>query len=102
MDQNFLNFMQVLGKSGKFVCWRPPLGLALPPTENPRSAPVSVADCGERDPRLYSNRSESLCAAPVSAGLQLLDPSLIILRETTRMSSKFPVACLTLSHLSPW
>ena len=22
-DQNFLNFMQFLGKSGKFVCWRP-------------------------------------------------------------------------------
>ena len=23
-DQNFLNFMQFLGKSGKFVCWCPP------------------------------------------------------------------------------
>ena len=23
-DQNFLNFMQFLGKSDKFVCWRPP------------------------------------------------------------------------------
>ena len=23
-DQNFLNFMQFLGKSGKFVCLRPP------------------------------------------------------------------------------
>ena len=22
--KNFLNFMQFLGKSGKFVCWRPP------------------------------------------------------------------------------
>ena len=38
-DQNFLNFMQFLGKSGKFVCWRPPRGLAPPPTENPVSAP---------------------------------------------------------------
>ena len=38
-DQNFLNFMQFLGKSGKFVCWRPPQGLAPPPTGNPVSAP---------------------------------------------------------------
>ena len=38
MDQNFLNFMQFLGKSGKFVCWRPPKGLAPPPTGNPVSA----------------------------------------------------------------
>ena len=28
-DQNFLNFMQFLGKSGKFVCWRPP-GVGAP------------------------------------------------------------------------
>ena len=27
-NQNFLNFMQFLGKSGKCVCWRPPSGLA--------------------------------------------------------------------------
>ena len=40
-DQNFLNFMQFLGKSGKFVCWRPcPGGLAPPPTGNPGSAPA--------------------------------------------------------------
>ena len=25
-DQTFLNFMQILGKSGKFVCWRPAKG----------------------------------------------------------------------------
>ena len=25
-DRNFLNFIQFLGKSGKFVCWRPPRG----------------------------------------------------------------------------
>ena len=25
-DPNFLNFMQFLGKSGEFVCWRPPRG----------------------------------------------------------------------------
>ena len=35
-DQNFLNFMQFLGKSGKFV-W-----LAPPPTGNPGSAPVMI------------------------------------------------------------
>ena len=40
MDQNFLNFMQFLGKSGKFVCWHPPGELAPPPTENPVSAPA--------------------------------------------------------------
>ena len=29
-EQNFLNFMQFFGKSGKFVCWRPsPGGLRL-------------------------------------------------------------------------
>ena len=28
-DQNFLNFMQFLGKSGKFVCWCPP-GVGAP------------------------------------------------------------------------
>ena len=39
-DQNFLNFMRFLAKSGKFVCWRPPGGLVPPPTENPASAPV--------------------------------------------------------------
>ena len=33
MNQNFLNFMQFFGKSGKFVCWCPPPGgLAPPPT----------------------------------------------------------------------
>ena len=41
-DQNFLNFMQFLGKSGKFVCWRPlpPRRSAFPPMGNPVSAPV--------------------------------------------------------------
>ena len=39
-EQNFLNFMQFLGKSGKFVCWRPyPSGLAPPPMGNLGSAP---------------------------------------------------------------
>ena len=38
--QNFLNFMQFLGKSGKFMCWRPqPSGeLATPSKENLGSA----------------------------------------------------------------
>ena len=44
-DQNFLNFMQFLGKSGKFVCWRSPSqGLAPPPTGNPVSAPAFPID----------------------------------------------------------
>ena len=30
--QNFLNFMQFIGKFGKIVCWYPPRGLAPPPT----------------------------------------------------------------------
>ena len=36
-DQNFLNFMQFLRKSGKFICWRPlevwspPYGILDPP-----------------------------------------------------------------------
>ena len=38
-DQNFLNFMQFFGKSGKLVCWRPQ-GLAPPPTGNLVSAPT--------------------------------------------------------------
>ena len=38
-DQYFLNFMQFLGKSGKFVCWHP-RGLVPHPTGNPGSAPV--------------------------------------------------------------
>ena len=29
-DQHFLNFMQFLGKSGKFGCWRPPPGVGAP------------------------------------------------------------------------
>ena len=39
-NQNFLNFMQYLGKSGKFVCWRPLKGLVPLPTGNPVSAPA--------------------------------------------------------------
>ena len=27
---NFFNFMQFLGKYGKIVCWRPPLGVGAP------------------------------------------------------------------------
>ena len=47
-DQNFLNFMQFFGKSGKFVCWRPPPGgLAPPPTENSESAPFLYLLPGE-------------------------------------------------------
>ena len=39
-DQDFLNCMQFLGKSGKFVCWRPPRRVDAPlPTGNTRSAP---------------------------------------------------------------
>ena len=39
-----LNFMQFLGKFGKFVCWRPPPGeLAPPPRGNPGSATGSSA-----------------------------------------------------------
>ena len=40
--QNFLNFMQFLGKSGKFVCWRPLLWEIL-------------------DPPLLQHRSTALC-----------------------------------------
>ena len=39
-DQNILNFMEFLGKSGKFVCWSPPGGLAPPSAGNLGSAPV--------------------------------------------------------------
>ena len=39
--QHFLNFMQFFKKFGKIICWRPPRGLAPPPTENPGSAPGS-------------------------------------------------------------
>ena len=38
--QNFLNFMQFFAKFGKIICWRPPGGLAPPPTGNPLSAPA--------------------------------------------------------------
>ena len=39
--QNFLKFMQFFGKSGKFVCWRPPPGGLVPsPTGNPGSVPA--------------------------------------------------------------
>ena len=39
-DQIFLNFMQFLGKSGKFVCCAPPpRGMARPPMGNPGSVP---------------------------------------------------------------
>ena len=31
LGQNFFVFMQFWGKIGQIVCWRPPLGLALPP-----------------------------------------------------------------------
>ena len=44
MDQNFLNFMQFLGKSGQ-ICM-----LAPPPTRNPGSAPASV-------PSVHTSRS---------------------------------------------
>ena len=37
--QNFLNFMQFFAKFGKIICWRPPRGLAPPPSGNPGSAP---------------------------------------------------------------
>ena len=37
---NSFNFMQFLGKFGKFVCWRPPGELAPPPRGNPGSATV--------------------------------------------------------------
>ena len=37
--QNCLNFMQFFTKFGKIICWRPPGGLAPPPTGNPGSAP---------------------------------------------------------------
>ena len=41
--QNFLDFMQFLGKFDKIVCWRPPpRGSAPPPTGNPGSAPECV------------------------------------------------------------
>ena len=35
---NFFNFIQFFTKFGKIICWRPPGGLASPPTGNPRSA----------------------------------------------------------------
>ena len=36
---NSFNFMQLLGKFGKIVCWRPPPGELAPPTQgNPGSA----------------------------------------------------------------
>ena len=35
---NSFNFMQFLGKFGKFLCWRPPGKLAPPPRGNPGSA----------------------------------------------------------------
>ena len=37
--QNFLDFMQFLGKFDKIICWRPPRGSAPHPTRNPGSAP---------------------------------------------------------------
>ena len=39
--QNFLNFIQIFGKFGKIVCWRPPGGLVPPPTGNPGSTTES-------------------------------------------------------------
>ena len=44
--QNFLIFMQFFGKFGKIISYLPlPGGLALPPTENPGSAPVMGRNC---------------------------------------------------------
>ena len=40
--QNFLDFIQFLGKFDKIICWCPPRGSAPPPTGNPVSAPVSA------------------------------------------------------------
>ena len=40
-DQNFLNFMQFLGKSGKFLCWRP-LGVGAPSYGESRIRPWHV------------------------------------------------------------
>ena len=40
--QNFLDFMQFFRKFDKIVCWRPPRGLAPPPTGNPGSAPAII------------------------------------------------------------
>ena len=37
-DPNSFNFMQVLGKYGKIVCWCPPGELVPPPRGNPGSA----------------------------------------------------------------
>ena len=44
--QNFLDFMQFFGNFDKIVCWRPPRGLAPPPTGNPGSAPDHVNFAG--------------------------------------------------------
>ena len=43
-SQKFLNFMQFFVKFGKIICWRPPGGLAPPPTGNPGSA-SGMDDC---------------------------------------------------------
>ena len=42
MERNFLNFMQLFGKIGKIVSWRPPGELAPLPTGNAGSALASV------------------------------------------------------------
>ena len=45
-DQNFLKFMQFLGKNGKFVGWRPPLlrGILDPPLKKRYTLNVSDID----------------------------------------------------------
>ena len=54
-DKKFPNFMQFLGKSGKFVCWCPaPGGLAPDPTGNPGSAPEEGQGvCTPIDPPMH-------------------------------------------------
>ena len=43
--QNFLDFMHLFRKIWqKSICWRPPRGLAPPPTGNPGSAPAECFD----------------------------------------------------------
>ena len=43
MAQIFLNFMQFFAIFGKIICWRPPEGLAPPPTGNPGSTPGNTS-----------------------------------------------------------
>ena len=83
---NFFQFYAVFRKFGKIVCWRPPGGLAPPPTGNPRSA-------------LYSNGYTEVW---VHSHLRLSE----LLREPNRstlgsVSSSDCMKCLKLFRSSP-